>query len=72
MPKNRITYLTYFSCSNPDYVMWRDQQPLLEDKYYEVECGLGGLFQLSATEGPLISKGHFGVFKCKKEFCPRL
>ena len=26
----------YFSCSNPDYVMWRDQEPLLEDKFYDL------------------------------------
>jgi hypothetical protein len=31
--------------------MWRDQEPLLAEKFYEVECGLGGLFQVSATKG---------------------
>ena len=49
--KSYYVHCTFFSCSNPDYVMWRDQEPLLAEKFYEVECGLGGLFQVSATKG---------------------
>ena len=45
----------YFRCKNATYIMWRNQMPLT-DKYFHVQCALGGLFDLSAEGWPLCDR----------------
>ena len=41
-----------FRCKDPSHIMWKNQKPLSE-KYFEVECGLGGNFKLTDEGWPL-------------------